>query len=287
MIGNLFTVAEWDAGRLRRVLADLLAVPDEEVDVADADADQEGRRWEAPVLCTYRRLPPGDLALELDVTVGERAAGGLTEEGLAHGVAAGAGGSVLYPSDLDLPSAYWIAVPDGRAVRCRLEAVETGEDTAYRVDAVEEPVADLPGAHVGPLPEVIDRQPVATPLSDAFLAGRPTGPAASVEGRLHHHLRVWERLARRMESGWSPSGRYREDLFRRDLEARDELARLAGEAGGTCADALRSVVGRLDRVVLEHTEPEGDAAARADERPGRDESAEGWWWHRRPRRIPW
>ncbi|WP_324787405.1 hypothetical protein [Streptomyces sp. H51] len=287
MMANLFTVADGDPARLRRALADLLGLPEGSVDVADADGDQEGRHWDAPVLCTYRRLPPGDLALELDVTVtvaGETA-GDLTEPRLAHGLAAGLDGSVLYPADpadLDLPSAYWVAVPDGRAVRCRLEAVDTeavdteaADGTAYRVDAVEEPVPDLPRARVESLPEVLDREPVPTPVADAFLTGYPRGTTASMEGRVHYSLRVWERLVRRLEADWGPSGRYREDLFRRDLESRNELGRLLTRIDEAHADALRSALTLLDRTFLDRTEPTAT------------EDPERWWWHRRPRRTPW
>lgn len=288
MIANLFTVAAPAPARLRGALADLLAVPEDAVDVADADGDQEGRHWEAPVLCTYRRLPPGDLALELDLTVEDGTAGRLTEGGLARGLAVRAGSSVLHPAEVELPSAYWVATPDGRSVRCRLEALDTEDDTAYRVEAVEEPVADLPDATVETLPEILDREPVGTPLSDAVLAGRPTGTVASVEGHLHYGLRVWERLCRRLESGWRPSGRYREDLFRRDLEARDDLADVVGQAGEPGAEALRSAVARLDRIFREYTEEtqEPPVAHRATDEAA-DRKAERWWWHRRPRNVPW
>jgi hypothetical protein len=289
VIGNLFTVAELDPASLRRALADLLTVPDESVDVADAEGDQEGRHWEAPVLCTYRLLPLGDLALELDVTVADAIAGGVTEEGVARGLAARVGSSVLYPEDpagLGLPSAYWVAVPDGRSVRCRLEAVDTDEDTTYRVDAAEEPVPDLPRARVEVLPEVLDREPIETPVADMFLAGYPTGTTASVEGRIHYDLRVWERLLRRLENDWSPSGRYREDLLRRDLQARDDLEQLVHEIDDEHADGLRSALTRLDRLFRDHTEPE--KATESEKATGTVEETVGrWWWHRRPRRAPW
>ncbi|MDC0773061.1 hypothetical protein [Streptomyces sp. HD] len=276
MIANLFTVAEPEPSSLRGALAQLLAVPSDAVDVADTDGDQEARRWDSPVLCTYRVLPPGDLALELDIYVEDGTAGALSEAGLAQGLAARTATSVLYPSlDLDLDSAYWVAVPDGRVVRCRLEAIDSDEDTTYRVDAVEAEVADLPSAKVEFLPEALEYEPIGTPLSDAFLATYPTGTTASVEGRVHYSLRVWERLVRRLESDWSPSGRYREDLFRRDLEARDALACLVAEVDDVYADSLRSAVTRLDRIFRTSTEP-----VKGDE-------AERWWWCRRPRRIPW
>ncbi|MFH8661730.1 hypothetical protein ACH4G3_34305, partial [Streptomyces afghaniensis] len=103
----------------------------------------------------------------------------------------------------------------------------------------------------------------------------PTDTAASVEGRVHYSLRVWERLVRRLESDWSPSGRYREDLFRRDLEARDTLARLLREVDDVYAGGLRSAVTRLDGIFRACTEP------------GNDEKTERWWWCRRPRHVPW
>ncbi|MET9523673.1 hypothetical protein [Streptomyces coeruleorubidus] len=255
----------------------MLALPDGAVDVADADGDQEDRHWDAPVLCTFRLLPPGDLAMELDITVEDATAGTLTEERLALGLAGRVKSSVLYPSELDLPSAYWVAVQDGRSVRCRLEAVDT-DDTAYRVDAVEEEVPDLPRARVEVLPEILDRQPISTPVSDAFLETLPTGTAASVEGRVHYALRVWERLTRRLQSDWAPSGRYREDLFRRDMEARDALELLISEVDEAYADALRDTVTRLDRTFSDYT----------DTKPTRDNGkAARWWWNRLPLRTPW
>ncbi|MGX1560841.1 hypothetical protein [Streptomyces sp. NPDC055506] len=278
MIGNLFTVAELDAATLRDALADVLELQNATIDVADADADQEDRDWDAPVLCTFRLLPPGDLALELDITVDDATAGPLTEEGLARGLAARVRSSVLHPSALELPSAYWVAVPDGRSVRCRLEAIDTDEDTAYRVDAVEEEVPDLPRATIEILPEILDREPIPTPVSDTFLATLPPGPAASVEGQVHHHLRVWERLTRRLQSDWAPSGHYRSDLFHRDLEARGALGRLIPALGETHADALQDAVTRLDRAFGEHTAPD----------PAQDNlEAAPWWQNRVPRHMPW
>ncbi|MFF4251496.1 hypothetical protein ACFY1L_09830 [Streptomyces sp. NPDC001663] len=176
MLANLFTVTELEPPTFRSALADLLAVQDEAVDVADTDGDQETRRWDAPVLCTYRVLPLGDLALELDLYVEDRTAGALTEAGLAQGLALRTTTSVLHPAlDLDLPSAYRVATRDGRSVRCRLEAIDSDEDTTYRVDVMEEKVADLPRAKVEILPEILEHERIATPVSDAFLATFPTG----------------------------------------------------------------------------------------------------------------
>jgi hypothetical protein len=279
VIANLFTVAELEPSALRAALVALLTVKDDEVDVADTDADPEARRWDVPVLCTYRVLPLGDLALELDMYVDDGTAGALTEPELARGLAARTETSVLHPAvdlDLDLPSAYWIATPDGRTVRCRLEAIDSDEDTTYRVDATEEEVTDLPRARVEILPEVLEYERIETPVSDAFLATYPTGTTASVEGSVRYCLHVWERLVRRLATdSWGPAGRYREDLFRRDLQARYDLARLVTEVDDTQAEGLQAVLARLDDDFRQASEP----AAR--------ERTERWWWDRSPRSIPW
>jgi hypothetical protein len=281
VIANLFTVAPLTSDDLRRALAQPLGIPPAAVDAADADGDQEGRDWDAPVLCTWRLLPPGDLALELDVTVRDDTAAGLTEGELALRLAAGTGSSVLHPADLGLPSAYWVAVPDGRTVRCRLEPVDVGpDDTAYRVEAAEEEVPDLPGARVEVLPEILDREPIDTPVSDAFLATLPEGETGGVEAHIRYDLRVWERLVRRLHSGWAPSGKYRQDLFHRDLQARDALERHIGEPGEAYAGGLRAAVTVLDEVFTAGTE----ATSAEDEERG---ERAGWWWYRMPRRTPW
>ncbi|MFI6618277.1 hypothetical protein [Streptomyces sp. NPDC050528] len=176
LLANLFVVTEPRPAQLRHALADLLGLPDERVDVAHEDGDQEGRDWEAPVLCTYCPLPPGDLALSLDISVTESAAGDLTEADLALGIAARVGSSVLHPAESYPPSAYWAAVPDGRVVRCSIEPIETGygEDAAlypYRVYGVAEQVPDLP-----PPPPPTSSPPTPSPPTPEPPPSLPTPP---------------------------------------------------------------------------------------------------------------
>ncbi|MFE9772699.1 hypothetical protein ACFYOV_13645 [Streptomyces sp. NPDC005931] len=282
MIANLLTVADLPAATIRAALAESLAVPEETIDVADTEAEQDHRDWEAPVLCTYTRLPPGDLCLSLDIWTDDDRTPPLTEPRLARALATTCATPVLHPSDLDLPSAYWLAAPDGRTIRCRVEETDLDDEgtTSYRVDALEAPVADLPAARVGPLPEALDHYPLPTPVTQRFLAAHPNADSASAEGRTHYALHVWERLIRRLESNdWSPSGRYPEDLYARDLKARDDLAGLMEELDPPSAANLRADLISLDESFKAHTRGNDPTAPSAPD--------DHWWHHRTPNRPPW
>ncbi|MGH1551852.1 hypothetical protein ACRAWF_05945 [Streptomyces sp. L7] len=276
VIANVFAVRELEPANLRTGLADLLGVAAEAVDVADRDGDQEdaalGRT--GPVHLprpAARRSGTGTRSLRRGRDGRHPHGGG------SRARARGPDGHVgpLPAQDLGLDSAFWVAVPDGRTVRCRLETIDSDEDTTYRVDAVEEPVADLPRATVESLPEVLDAEPVATP-----------SPTPSCVRIRRERRRAWrdvsttacgcgERLVRRLAAGWSPSGRYREDLFLRDLRARDDLARLVTEVDAGHAERLRATVARLDEEFRDCTEPGGHP------------STERWWRDRNPRSVPW
>ncbi|MGW0864050.1 hypothetical protein [Streptomyces sp. NPDC002611] len=263
---------------LAKALAEAVRVEGADVDVADRDGDQSQRDWAAPVLCGYSRLR-GDLSLALDIYVEDALVNEAPPEPeLARRLAAALGVPVLYPAEEDLPpSAYWLATSSGQSVRARLLSSDD-EPPVHVIDAVEGEVPGLPRATVEILPEILDREPIPTPVSDTVLATLPPGTAASTEGHVHYCLRVWERLTHRLHSNWAPSGRYRADLFQRDLEARDALERLIPESGEQHADALRDAVTRLDRTFSEHTAP----------KPTQDNAeASSWWQNRAPRHLPW
>ncbi|WP_435282210.1 hypothetical protein [Streptomyces koelreuteriae] len=259
---------------LAEALARAVRTEGADVDVADRDGDQSQRGWTSPVLCGYIKLR-GDLSLALDIYVADALVNEApTEPELARRLATTLGVPVLYPSEEDLPpSAYWLATSSGQSVRARLLSSDD-EPPVHTIDAVEEEVPGLPRATIEILPEILDRQPIPTPVSDTL----PPGTTATVEGQVHRYLRVWERLTHRLASNWAPSGRYRADLFQRDLEARDALERLIPEMGETHADVLRDTVTRLDRTFIDHTVP----------KPAPDNGgATPWWRNRVPRRMPW
>ncbi|MFC9128926.1 hypothetical protein ACFT4A_19035 [Streptomyces sp. NPDC057099] len=279
MIHDLLLVgAPVSPASLTEALAEAVQTDGTDVDVADRDGDESQRDWTAPVLCGYIRLR-GDLSLALDIYVEDVLVNEAPPEPeLARRLAAALGVPVLYPAEEDLPpSAYWLATSSGRSVRARLLSSDD-EPPVHVIDAIEEPVPDLPRATIEILPEILDREPIPTPVSDTVLATLPPGTAATAEGQVHHHLRVWERLTRRLLSDWAPSGHYRADLFHRDLEARDALERLIPKLGKTHTDALRDAVTRLDRTFSEHTAP----------KPTPDDGgAPPWWRNRVPRHAPW
>lgn len=273
---NIFTAAELEPLLLRRALADALSVTEDEVDVAEEGKDHIERRWDSPVLCTYRVLALGDVALYLDISIDDGKAVALGEAELSLALATVMGTSVLYPApDLHNDSACLVATADGRTVRCRLEEGDSDDRGFYRVDVVESRVADLPHARVEIISEVLEQERLETPLSDAFLATYPNGTTASVEGRVHYCLWAWARLVCRLTNDqWGAAGRYHRALFRRDLEARDDLSQLVAQVDDRYAVELRAVLAGLDDDFRDATEP------------GIRPETRCWWWDRETN-IPW
>jgi hypothetical protein len=277
--GDLFTVGVLEPDALVTALAGAVGVSPAEVDVADADGDPEARNWGAPVLCAYTRLPAGGLGLLLDVYVAEgtderEPVRALDEAELARRLAARAGTTVLYPADAFPPSAYWAVTADGLVTRARLYDPDEHEDP-YIVDAVEAPVPDLPRAHVTVLPEILREERIGLPVTDAFNAAVPESSSGSEADAARIGLVMWERLVRRLERDWAPSGRYRLDLYEEDLAERDELEVLEPRLPEAYVKPFRTALGQLDALFRTYTVPtDSDDEAR-------------WWRGRRPRRVPW
>ncbi|MFJ7629820.1 hypothetical protein ACIQZN_25335 [Streptomyces sp. NPDC097595] len=135
MAYNLLSVEAVPAGVVARALAGVLGVAVRDVDVADADGDQEARDWEAAVLCTYDVLR-GDVAWSLDVYAQDRVADQPPESEVAAALANAAGTTVLFPADEAPPSAYWAVTPDGTLARARLEPSDD-DPPVFTVTVVE------------------------------------------------------------------------------------------------------------------------------------------------------
>ncbi|MER5430645.1 hypothetical protein [Streptomyces sp. NPDC002588] len=290
MTYNFFTVDHLLSSRISDSLASVLHVAPSAVDVADAEGDQDDRNWEALVLCDRTRVP-GDVSLALDVFVQEAVTDRPTEAECAAKFAAAAQTVVLYPAEERIPSAYWLVTPTGLVTRARLMASDD-EQPVYSLDAVEAAVPQLPGIRAMQLPEIVREQHVPTPSTAEFTSAVNTlrrNEQDSADSALSDdvgtplygarvHLAEWERMVRRMESGWQPTGRYPAELYREALRARDRLSLLTDELAEPVPGLLRKAVDQLDEEFRRHTESDTPSVATAEQ---------GWWWHRKPVLLPW
>ncbi|MET9105102.1 hypothetical protein [Streptomyces zhihengii] len=292
MIYNFLTVRRLSPRAMAQTLAVVVGVAEADVDVADTGAGEDHRDWDAPVICGYHTVD-GDLALSWDVYVTDAVPAPPDEAGAALRIAELSGTTVLYPAAGARPSAYWAAAPDGTVTRVRVR--EGDDDRAgpvlLSVDAAEAPLTQLPSARVELLPEVYWDETVPTPVADAFAAAADPGdtaPAGSIRRRARDVLTVWERLARRAEADWAPSGRYPHELYLHDLTARDDLAELLAGAGlGDDAALLAKAVDELDAAFRTGTRDDDGVLLGGITRSGTAVLTRGWWWHRRPLRLPW
>jgi hypothetical protein len=300
MTYNLFTADPLQPSRISGALASCLRVESSDVDVADADGDQDNRNWDALALCDYSHVL-GDVSLALDIFVQEAVSQQPTEPDFASRFAAAAQTVVLYPAEEQLPSAYWLVTPTGLATRARLLASDD-ERPQYSIDAVEDSVPELPGVRVIQLPEIVREQHVPTPTTSEFIHAvnllrktqeGPVDPSLIDEAgsQLYHsraYLAEWERMVRRMESGWAPNKKYPVELYCESLLARDRLEQLPGQLSGPVADLLRKSVGQLDEMFKKRTAPDDTWASEAPVSGSIGEVMErGWWWHRKPLILPW
>ncbi|MGW7361837.1 hypothetical protein ACWGI8_00045 [Streptomyces sp. NPDC054841] len=286
---NFLTVHRPAPDTMAAALARVMGVPVPAVDVADQDGDQDGRDWEAPVLCGYEVMP-GDLALAWDVWVSDAVPEPPDEATTALRLAAATGTTVLYPAlDLQNPSAYWAATPEGVVTRARVYESDDDEP-GCTVDAVQAPVPQLPGARVELFPEVFYTEKIAVPATEAFVAATdPDGiaPAQSQANRAREVLMLWEKLVRRVEADWGPSGRYPEGLYLEDLRTRDDLAERLAAAPPALREPFARAAGELDDVFRAHTVEDGGELLGRLTKSGAAVKDRGWWWHRRPVRVPW
>ncbi|MFF3782702.1 hypothetical protein [Streptomyces sp. NPDC001933] len=300
MTYNLFTTDHLQPSRVSDALASCLHIEPNSVDVAQVDADQDNRHWDALALCDYSDTF-GDVSLTLDIFVQDSVSEQPTESEFASRFAVAAQTVVLYPAEEQLPSAYWLVTPTGLVTRARLLASDD-ERPEYSIDAVEAAVPQLPGIRVMQLPEIVREQHVPTPTTSEFIHAAeflgkaqeiPSTPALidEPESHLYHsraYLAEWERMVRRMESDWQPTGNYPVVLYWEALLARDRVEQLPEALPRPVADLLRKSVGQLDEAFKKCTAPDDTWAAGAGV-PGSlaDLSERGWWWRRKPLILPW
>jgi len=286
---------ELDRDRIAAALAEMLALPVESVDVGDEGDDD--RKWAAPVSCTVTPVT-GDLHWHLDIYIDVTVSGPPTEPLAAAWLASRLRTVVAYEAAPYPPSAYWLVGPDSRRTRARIYEEDSGDDLAYRIDAVEHPLAALPGLPVAVLPEVIRSYRMSTPVTDRLREqsqpGRTGAVAADKAVRdATTRLGAWESMVSRLVEGWPPDGWYPAEYYREDLGTRDELATAADVLPEPARDQVVQALAEVDRRFAEATEDDGGHALAAETGPApaglssRPGNVDRWWWRRIPNPPPW
>jgi hypothetical protein len=276
MTYDLLLAGGFDRAVLAAALADLAGVPVDAVDIAERDT--EDRAWDSPVLCTYEPVG-GDLSWLLDTYLGEDVGHQPDISQVAELIAARLGTPVLWAAQEFPPSAYWLVTPDGTRTRARVYDEEDGDLAAYRLDAVEKPVAQFPSVRVERLPEVIREHRVPTPVSDelaAWLADEDTvlpGDSHDAVRRARSYLTVWEQLTERIAAGWPPDGWYPIEFWRDDLTARDDLEAALTRLPAVTIGRFRWATGRVDEKFKTLTHQTTTPPAKG---------GDAWWWQRIP-----
>ena len=209
MTYNIFLVDSCAPDVMAEALAEIFQIPVKEVDVADADGDQEDRYWDALVSCEYSHVH-GNVSISLEIYAQDSVKRRPTEAQFSAALARRIGTPVLYPPQESPLSAHSLVTPEGVVTRARLDETED-EEPSFTVVAVETFIENLPDVPVTHLPEVVREQKIATPLSDSFTeafkaladsGGGPEYPAITAEvaemARVaRSYLGAWEKLARR------------------------------------------------------------------------------------------
>ncbi|MGW9075102.1 hypothetical protein [Streptomyces kronopolitis] len=300
MTYNLFLVDSCDPGVMAEALAAVFRVPVREVDVADADGDQDDRNWEALVSCEYSHVP-GNVSLSLDIYAQDSVGQQPPESEFSAAFAGRLGTPVLYPPQESAMSAHWLVTPEGLTTRARLSESD-GDELTFTVTAVEAFVDRLPDVPVMHLPEVVREQKIATPLADSFAESLQflkgdgneadgstiTADVAEVARIAKSYLGAWEKLSRRAESSWEPSGWYPVEFYREVLGYRDDIEGHLRRLPGNVATLYKRYLDKVDSLYQELTvDDEEHVVVDGWDEPTDGSAQKAWWWYRRPEPMPW
>ncbi|MEU0844446.1 hypothetical protein ABZ370_33895 [Streptomyces sp. NPDC005962] len=300
MTYNIFLVDSCDPGIMAEALAEIFQVPVMEVDVADADGDQGNRYWDALVSCECSRVY-GNVSLSLDIYAQDSVKHQPTEAQFCAALARRIGTPVLYPPQESPISAHSLVTPEGVVTRARLDETED-EDPSFTVTAVEAFIENLPDVPVAHLPEVVREQKIAMPLSDSFaeafkaLADSDGGPehlaaaaeVAEVVRVAGSYLGAWEKLARRTEGNWGPSGWFPLEFYRETLGYRDDIEGCLRQLPENVALLCKRYLDKVDSLYKELTVEDEEHVVVDDlDEPTAGSVQKAWWWYRRPEPMPW
>ncbi|MCF3105746.1 hypothetical protein IPZ58_29775 [Streptomyces roseoverticillatus] len=299
MTYNVFTIAPLRPSVLLAALATCIGVHPGDVDVADAEGSQDDRNWGAAVLCDFTETL-GDVSLSLDIYVQESAPNRLSEKELAAELAVAAQTVVLYPAEESIPSAYWLVTPDRTVTRARLLSSDDARPV-YSIDAVESKVACLPEVPATPLDEIVREYPTPVPLTERFVTAVDAPEHSSADSvstpltrevgtpfyRARTALAEWERMVRRMGSGWQPTGHCSADMYRAGLRARNDIAQLINDLPAPTGELLRELAEQIDGDFTKLTEQDDGQALVEATGPLTGAHENAWWWQRKPSALPW
>ncbi|MFI2242688.1 hypothetical protein [Streptomyces chrestomyceticus] len=296
MTYNIFLVDSPDADTMTQALAAILQVPVKEIDVADANGDPDERHWEALVSCEYAHVH-GNLSYSAEIYAQDSVADQPSEAQFSAALAELIGTPVLYPPTDSPESAHWIVTPEGLTTRARLDESED-EEPSYTVTAVEAFVRQLPDVPVKHLPEVVREQKITTPLADAFaesVASLPTAdrsdssPDGAETARVAaSYLGAWEKLSRRAENSWEPSGWFPLEFYRETLGYRDDIEAYLRRLPEELQALYRNYLEKVDDLYRDLTVEDSDHVVADDKGvPVTHLAQKSWWWYRRPEPMPW
>ncbi|MFE3885321.1 hypothetical protein ACFXPQ_20845 [Streptomyces lydicus] len=300
MTYNLFLVDSRGPDVMAEALAAIFQVPAKEVDVVDADGGQEDRYWDALASCEYSCVQ-GNVSLSLDIYAQDAVEQQPSEAEFSAALARQLDTPVLYPPQESAISAHWLVTPEGLVTRARLTEADD-EEPMFTVTAIEEFVDRLPDVPVKRLPEVVREQKITTPLADSFAesfqsltdggngadCSAVTADVVQVARIAESYLGAWEKLSRRAENGWMPSGWYPLEFYREVLGYRDDIEGYLRQLPENVATLYRRYLDKVDSLYQELTVEDKEHVIAGDQgEPVTHLTQKAWWWHRRPEPMPW
>lgn len=279
MMYSFLTSADGVPDATPEILASAFGVQVSEIDVSDS-SDWESRNWDALVTCEYEHLE-GDLTWSLSVYKAKEVARNPSEEELAVLLSRGLNAPVFFAWGGELPWIRRVAQPDGGITLARV-ADSDDDGTGFSVQAAESAITRFPNVPVMNFPEVVRVFGIPTPVADSVAPPGTSGELKKVRGLLVN----WERLGIRMRSGWPPSDWYSAEMYREDLNLRDQLEEILKEFPEV--DRIKAAVSALDAQYRDlSVEDRGSALSAALDVESTALSGRPWYWQRRPAVLPW
>lgn len=256
-------------------MTEIFSVKAEEIDISDADNFAD-RNWDALIFCEHSTLQ-GDLVFGLSVYASKEIGPTLSEKDFSLRLAQKLGVIVVFSGNTMFPSVWRAASPEGNVIYIRLEH-PSHEGGDLRIIGTQLPLPGFPHVPLDEFPDLIRAEQIPTPAVDSFYVEDQTG-----ELRKFYQLAVgWERLTKRMGTGWPPFGWYPLNLYQEDLEMREEAGKIADLLPEKESEKAHSLLTQLDQKFYKETveTKQGKTTLEAEDKSP-------WYKRRVPRVAPW